>query len=54
MDRADAFLLIDRGLNAPLWDGVARGVWDNKPQFLIKPPSYLTAEVSAFVRSRLA
>jgi hypothetical protein len=54
MDRADAFLLIDRGLNAPLWDGISRGIWDTKPQFLIKPPAYVTAEVSAFVRSRLA
>ena len=49
LDRADAFLVIDRGINAPLWEDVARGMWDSKPQFLIKPPSYVTAEVAAFV-----
>jgi hypothetical protein len=49
MDRADAFLVIDRGINAPLWEDVARGLWDGKPQFLIKPPRYVTAEVAEFV-----
>jgi hypothetical protein len=51
MDRADAFLVIDRGINAPLWKAIARGVWDQKPQFLVKPPAYVTAEVCDFVRS---
>ncbi|HXS96894.1 MAG TPA: hypothetical protein VN736_19980 [Candidatus Limnocylindrales bacterium] len=50
MDRADAFLIVDRGLNAPLWDDVSRGLWDSKPQFLVKGPSYITQEVAAFVR----
>jgi hypothetical protein len=49
MDRADAFVVIDRGINAPLWEDIARGVWDQKPQFLVKPPRYVTAEVAAFV-----
>jgi hypothetical protein len=49
MDRADAFLVVDRGINAPLWEDVARGLWDGKPQFLIKPPRYVTAEVAEFV-----
>jgi hypothetical protein len=49
MDRADAYLVIDRGINAPLWEGIAQGIWDGKPQFLIKPPRYVTAEVAAFV-----
>ena len=49
MDRADAFLVIDRGINAPLWEDIARGMWDNKPRFLIKPPAYVTADVCAFV-----
>jgi hypothetical protein len=53
MDRADAFLVIDRGLNAPLWADLARGRWDGKPQFFVKPPNYATAAVSGFVRSRL-
>jgi hypothetical protein len=49
MDRADAFLVIDRGINAPLWEDIARGMWDTKPRFLIKPPAYVTADVCALV-----
>jgi len=52
MDRADGFVVIDRGINAPLWQEVARGLWDGKPQFLVKPPRYVTTEVAEFVRSR--
>lgn len=54
MDRADAFVVIDRGINAPLWEGVARGLWDDKPQFLVKPPRYVTPQLTEFVVSRLA
>jgi hypothetical protein len=54
MDRADAFLVIDRGLNVPLWEDVARGIWDRKPQFPVKPPAYVTAAVCDFVRARLS
>jgi hypothetical protein len=54
MDRADAFLIVDRGINGPLWDDVARGFWDQKPQFLVKPPTYVTTAVCDFVRSRLS
>lgn len=51
LDRADAFLVIDRGINAPLWQDVARGMWNGKPQFLVKPPNYVTSAVAEFVRS---
>jgi hypothetical protein len=54
MDRADGFVVIDRGINAPLWQEVARGMWDGKPQFLVKPPVYVTAAVTAFVKGKLA
>jgi len=54
MDRADAFVVIDQGINAPLWEDVARGVWDGKPQFLVKPPVYVTAAVADFVRGKLS
>jgi len=54
MDRADAFLVVDRGLNSPLWDDVSRGLWDHKPRFLVKPPSYVTPAVIAFVREKLS
>ncbi|MEO8594146.1 MAG: hypothetical protein ABI759_12570 [Candidatus Solibacter sp.] len=52
LDRADGFIVLDRGINAPLWAEVARGLWDGKPQFLVKPPRYVTAEVADFVKSR--
>ena len=54
IDRADAFVVIDRGINVPLWEAVARGVWDHKPRFVVEPPNYVTAAVSEFVRSRLS
>jgi hypothetical protein len=53
MDRADAFLVVDHGINGPLWEGIAAGLWDTKPQFLVKPPRYVTAEVAEFVAQRL-
>jgi hypothetical protein len=54
MDRADGFVVIDRGINAPLWEAVARGIWDGKPRFLVKPPRYVTAEVVEFVKARMS
>jgi hypothetical protein len=54
MDRADAFLVVDHGFNAPLWEDIARGLWDQKPQFLVKPPAYVTTAVSDFVKSRFS
>ncbi len=53
LDRADAFVLVNRGISAPLWADIARGVWDAKPRFLVKPPRYVTAAVCEFVNSRL-
>jgi hypothetical protein len=53
MDRADAFVVIDRGINVPMWEAVSRGVWDGKPQFVVKPPTYVTGAVRDFVKSRL-
>jgi hypothetical protein len=54
MDRADAFVVVDQGINAPLWEDVARGMWDGKPQFLVKPPVYVTAAVADFVRGKFS
>jgi hypothetical protein len=54
MDRADAFVVVDQGINAPLWEGVARGMWDTKPQFLVKPPVYVTAAMADFVKVKLS
>jgi hypothetical protein len=54
MDRADAFVVIDRGLSGPMWEAVACGTWDRKPRFLVTPPDYVTAAVAGFVRSKLS
>jgi hypothetical protein len=54
LDRADAFLVIERGINVPMWEEVSRGFWDGKPRFAIHPPDYVTAEVAAFVSSRFS
>ena len=54
MDRADAFVVIDRGIDVPLWDDLARGLWDKKPLFAVKPPRYLTAAIADFVSSRFS
>ncbi len=54
LDRADAFVVIDRGLNAPLWEGIAHGAWDATPHFLVKPPRYVTTAVADFVNSRFS
>jgi len=54
MDRADGFVVIDRGINAPLWEEVARGLWDGKPQFLVKPPRWTTPEIVEFVKAKAA
>ena len=54
MDRADGFVVIDRGIHAPLWEDVVLGMWQDKPRFLVKPPRYVTPEVVAFVKSGIA
>ena len=35
-------------------DDISRGLWDQKPQFVVKPPNYVTTAVAAFVRARLS
>jgi hypothetical protein len=47
LGRADAFVLIDRGLHPP------EGPWDSKPLFRVRPPAYACPALAAFVR-RLA
>lgn len=53
LDRADAFIVVDRGINVPSWNAVARSAWDHQPQFRVQPPHYVSAEFSAFVRGQL-
>jgi hypothetical protein len=45
LERADAFVVIDRGERRP-------GVWDSRPQFIARPPEYVPAELVEFCRAR--
>lgn len=54
LDRADALVIIDSGINVPMWEDVSRGLWDTKKQFVVKPPYYVTMDMAEFARSRLA
>jgi molybdopterin-guanine dinucleotide biosynthesis protein len=53
LDQADAYVVIDRGINQPLWAQVAAGRWDDKPQFLARPPGYVSENLASFVKARL-
>ena len=50
LDRADAFVVVDRGINAPLWAEVGREMWAGKPQFLVTPPKWVTRELVEYVK----
>lgn len=54
MERADAFVVLDRGINVPLWEDLARGLWDRQPRFSVKPPRYVSPAVADFVSARLS
>ena len=54
MERADAFVVLDRGINIPLWNDLALGLWDRQPRFVVKPPRYVSPAVADFVSSRLS
>ena len=53
LDRADAVLLHE-GAETPQWQAVSLKLIEGKPVFRIAPPTYLSAEVVEFVRSRIA
>src|SRR5262249_17425856 len=53
MERADAFVVLDRGINVPVWDDLARGLWEQQPRFAVQPPRYVSPAVADFVNSRL-
>ena len=54
LDRADALIIIDSGINVPMWQEVSRGLWDQKKQFVVKPPYYVTMDMAEFARTRLS
>ena len=53
LDRADALIVIESGRQQPHWRGVARRLWESKPQFYVMPPQYVTDAVAGLVRAQL-
>ena len=53
LSRADACVVMERGIAEPLWNGVARNAWNGKPRFPVRPPQYVTPALAAFVNARL-
>lgn len=53
LPRADAGVVIARGIPEPGGWPVARETWERVPRFPVTPPHYVTPELAAFVRSRL-
>jgi len=53
LDRADALLVHEHRLASPAWKKVSLKPARGKPQFIIHPPPYVTAEIVAWIRERL-
>jgi len=50
-DRADAFVVIDRGATPFPWQGVPRRWLQGKPSFLARPPIYVGEEMCSWLRA---
>ena len=53
LDRADALVVIDRGLEQARWTCVAGKLWESKQRFYVRPPQYVTEAMAALVRGRV-
>jgi molybdopterin-guanine dinucleotide biosynthesis protein len=53
LSRADAVLVRATELQ-PHWTGISARLFADKPQFVVSPPEYVTAEIVDFVRTRIA
>jgi hypothetical protein len=53
LDRADAVLVADGVLGRPEWKGVSLKLVEGTPVLTMRPPVYVTDEVTNFVRRRL-
>ena len=53
LDRADAFVLIDRGAAEPPWEGVPKRWLAGKPTFRVRPPEYAGQDIITFIRARM-
>jgi len=54
LDRADALILHGKGTEESAWNRVSLNPNKDRPIFRISPPPYVTSEVVAFVKGRLA
>ena len=53
LDRADAFVLIDRGATEPRWGGVPARWFAGKPKFWVRPPDYVDEAMVTLIRTRM-
>jgi hypothetical protein len=53
LDRADAVLVAENDLRNPQWTGVSLKLLAGTPILPMRPPTYVTDEVTKFVRDRL-
>jgi hypothetical protein len=53
LERADALIVIDRGMDQPEWSGVSRKLWNSRPRFYVRPPQWVTEAVAARVSGLL-
>lgn len=54
LDRADAFILVERIDRTPSWQGISLKPLTRKPVFRIIPGVYVTPEIIQFVRERIS
>jgi hypothetical protein len=52
LDRADAVVVIARGVDRSRWPQVSQKLWESKRRFCVQPPQYVTEAMAAFVRGR--
>ena len=52
LDRADAVILPPHSA-PPAWDGVSLKLFAGKPQFVVRPPQFVTPELLDFVRAKI-
>jgi hypothetical protein len=51
LGRADALVVVGDGSGAPVWENVPRDALEQKRQFHVTPPNYVTREMVEFVRA---
>jgi hypothetical protein len=54
LDRADALITVERGMEGPRWTGVSRKLWETKLRFRVEPPQWVTDEMVSWVKAKLA